>query len=112
MFKELFRQSSRYFAGYGAGVLIGLITFPLWTRHFSIEEYGILSLISVTIAFATPITKFGLHKAVLRFYSEFKSENKESPQSSFYTTFFIGAAVLGLLFGALFIGIVVFIGPA
>jgi len=111
MFKEVLKQSSWYFAGYSAGVIISLITFPLWTRHFTVEEYGILSLIAATVSFVTPVVKFGLHKAVLRFYSEFQSKKRELPESSFYTTFFIGAIAFGLLFGAVFIGIIVGLGP-
>lgn len=111
MFKELLRQSSWYFAGYGAGVIMTLITFPLWTRHFTVEEYGILSLIGVTISFVTPLVKFGLHKAVLRLFSEFQSKKRALPESSFYTTFFIGAIALGIFFGAICIGIIVGLGP-
>ena len=111
MFKELLKQSSWYFAGYSVGVIINLITFPLWTRHFTVEEYGILSLVAATVAFVTPIIKFGLHKAVLRFFSEFKSNKRGLPESSFYTTFFIGAMTLGLLFAAIFLGIIVALGP-
>ena len=70
MFKELLRQSSWYFVGYSAGVIVSLITFPLWTRHFTVQEYGILSLIAATVTFVTPIIKFGLHKAVLRLFYE------------------------------------------
>jgi len=111
MFKEVLRQSSWYFAGYSAGVIISLITFPLWTRYFTVEEYGILSLVAATVTFVTPIVKCGLHKAVLRLFSEFKSNKRDLPESSFYTTFFIGAITLGLLFGAVFLGIIAALGP-
>jgi len=42
-------------------------------RYFSVEEYGIFSLIAATIIFVTPITELGLPKAVLRLFSEFHS---------------------------------------
>lgn len=111
MFKELLRQSSWYFVGHGAGVVISLIAFPLWTRYFTVEEYGILSLIGAAVTFVTPVTKLGLHKAVLRFFAEFRSGNRGHPESSFYTTFFIGALTLGALIGVVFLGVVIALGP-
>ena len=83
MFKKLLRQSSWYLVGYGAGVIISLISFPLWTRYFTVEEYGIFSLIAATIIFVTPITELGLSKAVLRLFSEFHRGNKIHPESRF-----------------------------
>ncbi|NIR50937.1 oligosaccharide flippase family protein [candidate division KSB1 bacterium] len=111
MIKELFRQSSWYFLGYGAGFILGLIAFPIWTRYFTIEEYGILSLIAVGITFATPITKLGLHKSVLRFFSEFRNGKSDLPEATFYTTFFIGSLTLGVLIGLLILGGIIVSGP-
>jgi len=111
MFKKLLRQSSWYFIGYGADVIISLISFPLWTRYFTVEEYGIFSLVAATIIFVTPITELGLSKAVLRLFSEFHRGNKTHPESRFYTTFFLGALTLGALIGTLFLGVITVLGP-
>lgn len=111
MFKELLRQSSWYFVGHGAGVIISLISFLLWTRYFTVEEYGIFSLIAATIMFVTPITQLGLPKAVIRFFSEFRRDSKSLPESSFYTTFFLGVLTLGALIGTLFLGVITVLGP-
>ena len=111
MFKEVLRQSSWYFAGYSASVIISLITFPLWTRHFTVEEYGILTLIAATLTFVTPMARLGLHKSVLRFFAEFRSGARELPESSLYTTFFIGSVTLGGMVGLLFLGVILLLGP-
>ena len=111
MSKELFRQSSWYFIGYGSGVILSLVGFPLWTRYFSVQEYGMLSLIAATISFVGPISRLGLSKAVLRFFSEFRSGKRDIPQSSFYTTFFIGSLASGACVGVLFLGAILVLGP-
>ena len=111
MFKEVLKQSSWYFVAYGVGVILSLIAFPLWTRYFTVEEYGIFTLIGATLAFVTPIARLGLHKSVLRFFAEFRSGARELSESSFYTTFFIGSVTLGGLVGLLFLGVILLLGP-
>ena len=52
-------------------LLLGFITFPILTRLLSREEYGILGLVTNTIAIATAFAKGGLSDGIIRFYREY-----------------------------------------
>jgi len=69
----------------------GLISFPILTRIFSVSDYGILGLITITLLIATAITKLGLPNAIVRFYAEFKLQ-KRLP--NFYSTMFLGCVAV------------------
>ncbi|RMD93914.1 MAG: hypothetical protein D6813_03190, partial [Calditrichaeota bacterium] len=111
MFRELFRQSTWYFAGYLINMILGLVGFTLWTRYFTVEEYGVLSLIGAAITFIMPFTKLGLHNSVVRFYSEIRSGKRKYSETTFYTTFFVGALIIGIFIGSLILIAVIFLAP-
>jgi O-antigen/teichoic acid export membrane protein len=77
----------------------GFISFPILTRIFSVGDYGILGLVTTTIFIATAIGKFGLVGSIVRFYAEYKADQR---LGTFYTTMFIGsvgcAATIAILF--------------
>jgi len=52
-------------------MLLGLITFPILTRLLTPEEYGILGLVSTTIAITVALGKGGLSDGIIRFYREY-----------------------------------------
>jgi len=58
--------------------IAGLITFPILTRVLSVEEYGILNLISLTIMVLVGLGKAGLQTSIIRFGSEARSAFKEN----------------------------------
>lgn len=97
--RTLFKQSSHYFAGQVIVMIAGFISFPILTRIFSVSDYGILGLVTTTIFIATAIGKFGLVSSIIRFYAEFKSDDR---LGTFQTTMFIGsvgcAATIAILF--------------
>ncbi len=112
MIRSLVKQTSWYFTVHLFGTAIGFFSFPLWTRYFSLEEYGMLSLIGVTLSFVGPISKFGLNRSVLRLYAEFSSGKRERPIASFYTTMFLGAMALSGMVALLFWAVIYLLGPA
>lgn len=78
-------------------MLSGLVSFPILTRIFSKEEYGILSLVNVTIMMLVPFAKFGLQNSSVRFYSEYKEGNGNgADMATYYATIFWGSAVLAV----------------
>ncbi len=93
--KKFIIHFSHYLTGNISTQLLGFITFPILTRILSIEQYGILSLISTTMLFSVAIAKAGLSDGIIRFYKEF-SESQER-LTLFSSTIFIR----GLLFSAL-----------
>ncbi len=111
MIKSLFQQTSWYFVAHLFSTGIAFFSFPLWTRYFSVKEYGMLSFIGVTMAFVGPFTKLGLHRSSVRFYSQFDDTNSGKPLSVFYTTLFLGAMGICILIAVLFWGIIAFLGP-
>ncbi len=92
MFKKVFKNSTVYLLGNLFNLIGGVISFPILTRILTINDYGIMSLISSTIIFVTAIAKFGLNKGVARFYYEFKSKDEKT----FFSTFFFGGVFLAV----------------
>lgn len=111
MFKELVKQSSWYLVGHGVGFVLGLVSFPIWTRYFSVEEYGMYSFMGAVVAVVMPISKFGLPRAVLRFFSEFTTGKRGIPMASYYTTMTLGALALSSLVGVIALLIIYMLGP-
>lgn len=66
--------------------IAGLITFPIVTRVMSVEEYGILNLISLTIMVLVGLGKAGLQTSIIRFGSEARSGNKGFKEADVYLT--------------------------
>jgi len=111
MIKNLFKQTSWYSLPFFIAAAIGFGTFPIWTRHFTVQEYGMMSLIDITLLFIAPLAKFGLPQAAVRFFSEYQSGNRTLPISSYYTTLFLGSLVLGSIFALAFFAVIVALGP-
>ncbi len=74
----------------------GLISFPIITRMLSVEDYGILNLIALTLMVLVGVGKAGLQRSIIRFSSEARSENKPFSESDIYLT-----ALAGMLVGIL-----------
>ena len=60
--------------GQGLVMAAGFISFPILTRVLSIEDYGLLGLISTTLFIAIAITKLGAPSSIVRFYPEYESK--------------------------------------
>lgn len=107
---KFFKQSSYYFISNSLVVFAGFISFPVLTRILSLEEYGMFSLITITIAFGISFSKFGLQHAALRFHTEFKEKVINLEMSYYYTTLFISSFVLsgGVLVLVLFLTNILF----
>ncbi|MGI1678189.1 MAG: oligosaccharide flippase family protein [Cellvibrionaceae bacterium] len=68
---SLFKQSSFYSIGNFIISIIGIITFPILTKNLSVNEYGVVGLLTVTIGLVTSLCKIGLQHSVIRFFSEY-----------------------------------------
>jgi len=87
--KTFFVQFSHFFTGQAAGMLLGLITFPVLTRLLSIEQYGMLGFVTNTIGVAIVFSKAGLSDGIIRFHDEYIiSEDRKQVFSS--TVFIVG----------------------
>ncbi|MEM8497280.1 MAG: oligosaccharide flippase family protein [Pseudomonadota bacterium] len=88
MVPKLLKSASKYSLANLLVVLSGLISFPILTRSFSVEDYGTISLINVFVTFWIAISKAGMQHAITRFYSECREEAR---LGNFFST-----AILGL----------------
>jgi len=92
-----------------AGVLsatAGLISFPILTRNLSVEDYGILGLITSSLTLFIAVGKLGTQHAVIRYFAQIKSGNSRfslgqinSTVGFLFLIFASGTTVLWLLSG-------------
>jgi O-antigen/teichoic acid export membrane protein len=108
LLKKLVKQVSMYFSSGVIITLTGLISFPIWTRAFSEAEYGKMSLAIVTLGLILVISKFGIPRAALRFYSEFKEKKRDLDISYYYTTAFLSVLVISSMTAGVFLTLVAF----
>ncbi len=79
-------------------VVSSLISFPILTRVFSVEEYGTISLINALLTFWTAFSKGGLQNSVVRFYNDAKVDAK---LGNYFSTALLGMLFCSLLVSAL-----------
>ena len=89
--KALLKQSSHYLGGRLFLMAAGFISFPIFTRIFSVADYGILGLITTTIGVIVAITKLGFPNAIIRFYAERKADGR---LTVFYSTIFFSSLTI------------------
>jgi len=75
--KDTIKHSSKYFVIVLLIYIIGFVTVPVYTRFFSPEEYGKLSLINISVSIVVIIAEVGLPDAIIRFFPEYKTKKKE-----------------------------------
>ena len=80
-----------------AGVVsaaVGVASFPIMTRNLSVDDYGIMGLVTASTTLAVAFGKLGMQHAIVRYYAEAMHGNRGASLVAFHTT------VLAL-FGAL-----------
>jgi O-antigen/teichoic acid export membrane protein len=92
-FKALYKQSSHYLAGRIAVMLLGLLSFPVFTRLFSVEEYGLLNLVVKTVAVFVVFAKMGIQNSVMRFYQDFAQQGDRRTLQAYYSTLYFAVFV-------------------
>lgn len=87
----------------------GIISFPILTRILTVEEYGIMNMISMVLIIVIAFSKLGIQNSVLRTYAEVKNNNSIYTEDNLYATVFttvISASILacGLTASAAYYG--------
>src|SRR5260221_8879536 len=95
--KTLYRHSSHYLGGRVAVMLLGFVSFPVFTRVFSVADYGTMSLITNTVLLLTVLSKFGFQHAVQRYYPECAGSSDPNVLRRYYSTLFYGSALMALV---------------
>lgn len=101
--KTLYRHSSHYLGGRVAIMLLGFISFPVFTRVFSVADYGTINLITNTVLLLTVLSKFGFQHSIQRFCPEGQADTDPDTLRRYYSTLFYGTAALALVLSSIFI---------
>jgi O-antigen/teichoic acid export membrane protein len=101
--KTFYRHSSHYLGGRVAVMLLGFISFPVFTRVFSVAEYGTINLITNTVLLLTVLSKFGFQHSVQRYYPEGQSSSGPDALRRYYSTLFYSTGLLALTLSLLFV---------
>jgi O-antigen/teichoic acid export membrane protein len=96
MLGRLLRHSSHYAIGSLLVTLASVISFPIFTRTFSVAEYGALNLISSVLLLWTGVGKLGIQQSIVRFHAEVVGGKRALPESAYVVTVLFGMACTGL----------------
>lgn len=96
--KNLLSHSARYAAGSVFTMFVGMASFAILTRNLAVEDYGKLSLITITITLIVALAKLGMSHATVRFYSDASGDNPDITLRSYYGTVLLSALGAGLFF--------------
>lgn len=94
MLARMLGHLSRYT---GASLLLtvaSIISFPILTRLFTVEEYGLLSYVGLVLTMLVGIAKLGMQHAAVRFRSEFEADGPSSVDR-YVSTVVFGMALSG-----------------
>ena len=94
--RKLLSHMSRYSFGNVGTMLSGIVTFAILTRSLPIDDYGRLSLITVTITLVAALAKLGMSHATVRFYA---IHSHGEDRSAYHSTVVLTALVSGIAFG-------------
>jgi O-antigen/teichoic acid export membrane protein len=102
--KRLLVHMSAYTLGNLLVTLAGFISFPIFSRLFTVPEYGILNLISATLGLLVAVGKLGTQHATVRFYGEVVAGKRAIEPKEFYSTVVFGMAGTGFAFAVVWAG--------
>ena len=96
-FRKLFRQSVIYGLGTLSTKLVGFVLIPLYTKSFSIAQFGVLGLLEVCAQVVIAFVGFSLYSGFFRWYWDKNSENKKESMFFTVTIFQLLTAVLAYI---------------
>lgn len=96
--KFTLKHSAIYGLGSVTTKLIGFVLLPLYTKHITVSEYGILGILEITILILSQVLLFGQPNAYMRFYNEkeFIEKRKSTLFTQFISLFFV-AIILNII---------------
>jgi O-antigen/teichoic acid export membrane protein len=98
--KRLLVHTSHYSIASFFTAIAGLVSFPLMTRIFSVEQYGQMNLIAATLTIAVSLGKVGVQHAIIRQQSEIRAGKSTYTDRQFFSTTLLGmtgTAVVAML---------------
>ncbi|MBN8730162.1 MAG: lipopolysaccharide biosynthesis protein [Acidobacteria bacterium] len=92
--QALFQQSFHYLLGMAATAGLGFISLPIFTRVFTVSDYGTIDLVQRIGLFAVSLSKGGLQHAALRFHDGVLFRASPEMERRHYSTFLLSAAAI------------------
>ena len=77
MIRSLIKDSFIYALSGAVGQLLGILLLPLYTRIFSVEQYGVLTLLLLSVTIIVTIISMQMYQSVARFYISARSRKKK-----------------------------------
>jgi len=99
MIRNALKQFFTYGVGSVAQTALNFVLLPILLRFFEPGEYGIISLLLVTVSLLTTLFNVGIVSGLHRLYFEAGVQDKKK---------LIGTALLWYFFGAILVGIILF----
>ena len=93
LIRKLIQHGSTYMFGEVVIMLAGFISFPIFTRILDKEEYGTMSLITISLALVETFASAGLRHSSQRFYAEYEHEGQAR---AFYSTTVLSSLAFGM----------------
>ena len=97
MLKRLILHSSHYTLGSLLVTMASIVSFPIFTRTFSVADYGSLNLLASMLLLWTGIGKLGVQQSITRFQGEVSTGHRPLSEHSFVSTVLIGMAATGAI---------------
>lgn len=99
MYKLIARHSFIYGLAQLLNVAIGFILVPLYTRSFTLNEYGIVALLTTIVTILGYVCDFGFTSGLTReFYEQNGTSRKQLIATAFTTQTVIAAAIILFLY--------------
>ncbi len=90
--------------------MVGFLTFPIMTRNLSVDDYGIVGLITASIALFVAFGKLGMQHSIVRYYAE-AMQNKRYNLITFQSTVVSLFLILSLITMAIWLFAGTFVLP-
>jgi len=97
-FRKLFQQSAIYGLGTLSTKLAGFVLIPLYTKSFSVAQFGVLGLLEVSAAVVITFFGFSLSSGFFRWYWDESTEGKK--QSLFFSVAVLQIGIVVLTYFA------------
>jgi O-antigen/teichoic acid export membrane protein len=85
--------------------LAGFVSFPVLTRILTVADYGVMSLISSTLALLAIAGKLGVQQSIMRFHSTVSCGQQDASVAQFHATALMGMAGAAVLVAGLWAGV-------
>lgn len=106
--KNLSADTVLYGLASASGQVIGFLLLPLYTKYLTVEDYGVLAMLTIVTAVFTPLFGIGVKPAVYRYVARSKSRRA---RRRVIVTASTGAALSGILGCCLMVAIAPLVSP-